>query len=525
MKALSCLAVILFIAFAGESYAAITAKDLGTLGGNESEALDINTAGTAVGWSEAANGDARAFVWTQAGGMKALPMLAGGTKSAAFHVNNSGQIVGVSNNGNGALRIVMWEKANGVYAIRSTGIVAGYMADPLNSNHQDIQSYKDLASINNYGEVAAWQDTPEVYYWKRFIVKMNLMVAKSTAGTGGGLDPIFINDFGTITTSSGPNWCNYLKPLDTNNDGKGDKWVSSDPDGTNSLVKDWGGGSWFSISSGVNTFGMTAIGESGIENSDAYLFDTNSPDPQGMQGGQKLSIPSWAIGAWPESISDSGAAAGDFDVGNYYNGPVSPRAGMWDNGTPFPFTSTVESSAHSVGNFRQAVGWLKTSGNMQAMFGDKRLLLVNMGTLGGANSEAFKVNDAEQAAGWAEISNGNRHAAMWTIDEPFVVDINIKPADPTNTVSLSKNVLVNVAMYSQYKLSATKVAPSSVRFAGAAPVSYADWDMNGDGRVDRVYRFAVKNTSLTTGSTSAQLTGTMVSGRKIWGSDSVKVVR
>ncbi len=504
MKALLCLAVMFLIAFAGESYAAVTAKDLGTLGGNESEAFDINTGGTVVGWSEVANGDARAFVWTPSGGMKALPMLAGGTKSAAFHVNNSGQVVGVSNNGNGALRIVMWEKANGAYAIRSTGIVAGYMADPLNSNHQDIQSYKDLASINNNGEVAAWQDTPEVYYWKRFIVKINLQVNN---GNGDGLTPIYMNDSGAIITSTRLNWCVYAKPVNGN-------WV----------VSTWGSGGWYSIAGGINKNGISAIGDEVASYCNAILFDTNSPDPQGGGGGQTLSVPSWATGAWPNCISDSGAVAGEFETGQYGSGP--PRAGLWDNGTPFPFTSTVESSAHSVGNFRQAVGWLKTSsGSMVAMFGDKRLLLVNMGTLGGGNSEAFRINDAEQAVGWAEIGNGNRHAAMWTITEPFVVDINIKPADPTNTVSLSRKPYVNVAMLSQYKLSATKVVPSSVRFAGAAPVTYVDWDINGDGRVDRVYRFAVKNTGLTTGSTSAQLTGTMVSGRKIWGEDSVKVVK
>lgn len=503
MKALSCLAVMLFIAFAGESYAAITAKDLGTLGGNESEALDINTGGTVVGWSEVANGDARAFVWTQAGGMQALPMLAGGTKSAAFHVNNSGQIVGVSNNGNGAVRIVMWEKANGVYAIRSTGIVAGHMADALNNNHQDIQSYKDLASINNNGEVAAWQDTPEVYYWTRATGKINLHVEN---GEGDGLTPIYMNDSRTIITSTMLNQCVYVKQVNG-------QWV----------VSHWGSGGWYSIAGGVNNYGMSAIGDQSIDYSDAILFDTNSPDPQGGGGGQTLSAPSWATGAWPNSISDSGAAAGEFEAGSYGSGP--PMAGLWDNGTPFPFTSSVESSAHSVSNFRQTVGWLKTSsGNMQAMFGDKRLLLVNMGTLGGSNSEAFKINDAEQAVGWAEVGNGNRHAAIWTITEPFVVDINIKPADPTNTVSLSRNQYVNVAMLSQYKLGATKVVPSSVRFAGAAPVSYADGDINGDGRVDRVYRFAVKSTGLATGSTSAEFTGTMVSGRTIWGRDTVKVI-
>lgn len=40
-------------------------------------------------------------------------------------------------------------------------------------------------------------------------------------------------------------------------------------------------------------------------------------------------------------------------------------------------------------------------------------LMVDLGTLGGANSSAAAINDAGQIVGWAEDENGNRRAVLW----------------------------------------------------------------------------------------------------------------
>ena len=69
--------------------------DLGTFGGANSDALDVNNAGVVVGWAENAAGHPRAFVWTSAAGKVDLGTL-GGSRSWAYGINNTGQVVGAS---------------------------------------------------------------------------------------------------------------------------------------------------------------------------------------------------------------------------------------------------------------------------------------------------------------------------------------------------------------------------------------------------------------------------------------------
>jgi probable HAF family extracellular repeat protein len=69
--------------------------DLGTLGGEETTAVDINDAGSIVGTSQLPNGARRAFLF-QNGQMINLGTLAGDDGSSAAAINRAGQIVGNS---------------------------------------------------------------------------------------------------------------------------------------------------------------------------------------------------------------------------------------------------------------------------------------------------------------------------------------------------------------------------------------------------------------------------------------------
>jgi len=85
-------------------------EDLGTLTGDyASVAMGINQFGDVVGWSAGPTGT-RAFVYTTAGGMAALPGPAGRQVSTARAINGSGTVVGTASTGGSDIgRAVRWQ--------------------------------------------------------------------------------------------------------------------------------------------------------------------------------------------------------------------------------------------------------------------------------------------------------------------------------------------------------------------------------------------------------------------------------
>ena len=113
--------------------------DLGTLGGTESHARDINDAGVVVGQARNAAGQWRAFRWTTSGGMVDLGTL-GGASSAAYAISESGLIVGNAE-GDAGDHAFLYEDSlmqdvgtleffqSGAYGVNDAGQVAGtYLA-------------------------------------------------------------------------------------------------------------------------------------------------------------------------------------------------------------------------------------------------------------------------------------------------------------------------------------------------------------------------------------------------------------
>jgi probable HAF family extracellular repeat protein len=115
-------------------------QDLGTLPGDTySVAWAINANGDVVGWSMGPNGT-RAFVYTNAGGMVALPGLPDRPRTVAHDINDAGVVVGSANAGGGDIgHAVLW---------------SGGTVQDLGALGTD--SYSEARGVNGVGQVVGW---------------------------------------------------------------------------------------------------------------------------------------------------------------------------------------------------------------------------------------------------------------------------------------------------------------------------------------------------------------------------------
>jgi probable HAF family extracellular repeat protein len=118
-------------------------QDLGALAGDSSSvAWAINENGDVVGWSMGPNGT-RAFVFTNTGGMAALPGLPNRPRTVARDINDAGLVVGSANAGGTDLgHAVLWSGGS-VLDLGTLG--TGY--------------YSEAWGVNSFGQVVGWSYT------------------------------------------------------------------------------------------------------------------------------------------------------------------------------------------------------------------------------------------------------------------------------------------------------------------------------------------------------------------------------
>ena len=126
-------------------------QDLGALSGGYSQGLGINSSGTVVGYSNTADSNWHAIVWTAATGMQPLPYLfPSDTSASANGINRYGQIAGGVSEGYSGEYAVLWD---GDGNVENLGLLPG-------------QGWSTAFAINDRAQVVGWSGFT-AFIWTR----------------------------------------------------------------------------------------------------------------------------------------------------------------------------------------------------------------------------------------------------------------------------------------------------------------------------------------------------------------------
>lgn len=125
--------------------------------------------------------------------------------------------------------------------------------------------------------------------------------------------------------------------------------------------------------------------------------------------------------------------------------------------------------------------------------------------------------------------NGLLSGSAYVFDLGISVVIDIKPGSDSNSINLSSNGKIPVAVLTTDTFDATQIDPLTVSFgpagAGEAHGRAHVVDIDADGDADLVLHFNRQDTGIACGDTEAALTGQTFSGQAVTGSDTLRAVK
>jgi probable HAF family extracellular repeat protein len=138
--------------------------DLGTFGGNGSDALGINNSGQVTGWANVGSGERHAFLW-QDGILTDLGVPTGYGYSYGFSINEIGQVIGESD-----AHGFLWDAVNGMHDLNELTQPPGQLAMGL------------AQGINDNGEVVGLGVSSRGYHWENgTVTDLNTLIGEAVS--------------------------------------------------------------------------------------------------------------------------------------------------------------------------------------------------------------------------------------------------------------------------------------------------------------------------------------------------------
>ncbi len=151
------------------------------------------------------------------------------------------------------------------------------------------------------------------------------------------------------------------------------------------------------------------------------------------------------------------------------------------------------------------------------------------GTIAANSAGTYPVTVTVTDNGTPQGSASTTFNSVVTVGQ-LTVKIDIRPHSPKNRINLNSHGLVAVAIFGSSTFDPTIIDPSTVTLAGAPAVKLLGkfytltFDINHDGKIDRILWFRANKLQLTSTSTEAVLLGKTFYGAAFRGVDKVKIV-